>query len=135
MRASGRPKRTPCQPSETCGPETPSPSRNRPPLSTSRLAAVIAVIAGLRAGICITAEPTSIFSVCAASQASTVGLSDPYASAAHTTLKPSASACWASRSWPRGSSAPTRYPKFSPSLTATHYVAKGDDPLEPPKST
>ena len=31
------------------------PRRNRPPVSTSRLAAVIAVIAGVRAGICITA--------------------------------------------------------------------------------
>ena len=98
VRASGEPNRTPCQPSETCGPETPRPSRNRPPVSTSRLAAVIAVIAGVRAGICITAEPTSIVEVCAASQASTVGLSEPYASAAQTTSKPSASACWASRS-------------------------------------
>jgi hypothetical protein len=54
-------------------------------VSTSRLAAVIAVMVGVRAGICITAEPTSIRLVCPASQASTVGLSDPYASAAQTT--------------------------------------------------
>ena len=42
-------------------------------------------MAGVRAGICITADPTPMVEVCAASQASTVGLSDPYASAAHTT--------------------------------------------------
>ena len=55
VRASGLANRTPCQPSETCGPETPSPSRKRPALSRSRVAAVIAVIAGVRAGICMTA--------------------------------------------------------------------------------
>ena len=60
VRASGLSNRTPCQPSETCGPETPSPSRNRPPDSVSRVAAVIAVMAGVRAGIWKTAEPTSI---------------------------------------------------------------------------
>ena len=49
VRASGLSKRTPCQPSETCGPETPRPSRNRPPESVSMVAAVIAVVAG-RAG-------------------------------------------------------------------------------------
>ena len=43
------------------------------PVNTSRLAAVIAVIAGFAAGICITAEPTSICEVWAASQARTVG--------------------------------------------------------------
>ena len=71
VRASGLANRTPCQPSETCGPQTPSPSRNRPPDSASRVAAVIAVIAGVRAGICITALPTSIVVVRAATQAST----------------------------------------------------------------
>ena len=39
-------------PRDTCGPDTPRPSRNRPPESVSRVAAVIAVIAGVRAGIC-----------------------------------------------------------------------------------
>ena len=58
----------------------------------------MAVIAGVRPGICITAEPSPIVVVCAASQASSVGLSEPYASAAHTTSKPSSSACWVSRS-------------------------------------
>ncbi len=77
VRASGLSKRTPCQPSETCGPETPSPSRNRPPESVSRVAAVMAVFAGVRAGIWKTAEPTSICSVCAAIQVSTVAASEP----------------------------------------------------------
>ena len=98
VRASGLSKRTPCQPSETCGPDTPSPSRNRPPVSTSRLAAVIAVMAGVRAGICITADPMSMVLVCAASQDRTVGLSEPYASAAQTTAYPRDSACRVSRS-------------------------------------
>ena len=49
------------------------------------VAAVIAVIAGVRAGICMTAAPTSIRAVCPAIQASMLGESEPYASAAHTT--------------------------------------------------
>ncbi len=49
------------------------------------MAAVIAVQAGVRAGICMTALPTSMRSVWAATHESTVGASDPYASAAHTT--------------------------------------------------
>ncbi len=77
VRASGLANRTPCQPSETCGPDTPSPSRKRPPESVSSVAAVIAVMAGVRAGICITALPTSIRLVWAATQARTVGESDP----------------------------------------------------------
>ena len=100
VRPNGEENRTPCQPSETCGPDTPSPNRNRPPLSRSRLAAVIAVSAGVRAGICITAEPTSILDVWAANQASTVGLSDPYASEAQTTENPRISACRASLQLP-----------------------------------
>jgi hypothetical protein len=41
------------------------------------VAAVIAVVAAERAGICMTAEPMSIRRVCAASHARTVGASDP----------------------------------------------------------
>lgn len=85
VRPTGELNRTPCQPSDTCGPDTPRPSRNRPPESVSRVAAVIAVIAGVRAGICSTAAPTSIRDVRAAIQVSTVTASEPYASAAHTT--------------------------------------------------
>ncbi len=77
MRANGLSNRTPCQPSETCGPETPRPSRNRPPERLSSVAAVIAVIAGVRAGIWKMAEPMSMRSVCAATQASTVAASEP----------------------------------------------------------
>ena len=48
------------------------------------MAAVIAVIAALRPGIWKIAEPSPIVLVPAASQASTVAVSEPYASAAHT---------------------------------------------------
>ena len=49
------------------------------------MAAVIAVIAGVRAGICMIALPMSIRSVRAAMNASMVGASEPYASAAQHT--------------------------------------------------
>ena len=49
----------------------------RPPDSSSRVAAVMAVIAGERAGIWKIAEPILIRSVWAAIQASTVAASDP----------------------------------------------------------
>ena len=77
VRASGLSNLTPYQPSDTCGPETPRPSRKRPPESESRVAAVIAVIAGARAGIWKIAEPMSIRSVWAATQESTVAASEP----------------------------------------------------------
>jgi hypothetical protein len=48
------------------------------------VAAVIAVMPALRAGIWKIADPSLIRLVPAASQASTVAVSDPYASAAHT---------------------------------------------------
>ena len=77
VRASGLANRTPCQPSDTCGPDSPRPSRNRPPDSVSSVAAVIAVIVGVRAGICRIALPTSMRSVFAATQVSTVTASEP----------------------------------------------------------
>ena len=83
VRPSGSANRTPCQPSLTCGPDTPSPRWNRPPERVSSVAAVIAVIAGVRAGICMMPAPRPMRLVCAASQASTVGASEPYASATH----------------------------------------------------
>jgi hypothetical protein len=49
----------------------------------SSVAAVIAVAAGVRAGICMIAEPTLMRVVVAASHASTVTASVPHASAAH----------------------------------------------------
>ena len=77
VRSSGWAKRTPCHPSLTCGPETPSPRWKRPPESESRVAAVIAVMAGVRAGICMMPAPRPIVLVLAPSQASTVGASEP----------------------------------------------------------
>ena len=50
----------------------------------SSVAAVIAVIAGVRPGIWKIAEPILIVFVFAASQASTVAVSEPYASAAQS---------------------------------------------------
>ena len=71
VRTSGRAKGTPYQPSETCGPDTPSPSRKRPPLMTSSVAAAIAVAAGWRAGIWSRPEPSATRSVRPASSPST----------------------------------------------------------------
>ena len=56
----------------------------RPPDIRSSVAAVIAVFAGVRPGICMIAEPTLIRLVDAASHASTVTASVPQASAAQT---------------------------------------------------
>ena len=60
----------------------------RPPEMWSSVAAVIAVIAGVRPGIWKIAEPMRMRSVLAASHASTVAVSEPYASAAQTESKP-----------------------------------------------
>ena len=77
MRRSWRANGWPCQPSATCGPEEPIPSSMRPPESWSSVAAVMAVIAGVRPGIWKIAEPSLMVSVCAASQARTVAVSEP----------------------------------------------------------
>jgi hypothetical protein len=50
---------------------------NRPPESWSSVVAVIAVMAGVRAGICMIPLATWICLVCAAIQASGVTASDP----------------------------------------------------------
>jgi hypothetical protein len=57
-------------------PLTPSPSRKRPPLAAESAAAVIAVVVARRAGICITALPTAMVRVLAASVARTVTTSN-----------------------------------------------------------
>ncbi len=75
--ASGLPKATPCQPSTTCGPETPRPRRKRPPESWSIVSAVVAVRVGVRAGICMIAVPTRMRSVRAAIQQSGDTASEP----------------------------------------------------------
>jgi len=54
--------------------------------------AVIAVIAGVRAAICMMPEPSLRRFVCAAIQASGVMASEPYASAVQTESNPSRSA-------------------------------------------
>ena len=77
-------KRTPCHPSETCGPLEPMPSSMRPSESWSRVAAVIAVMVGVRPGIWKMADPILIRVVCPAIQPRIVAESDPYASAVHT---------------------------------------------------
>ncbi len=56
------------------------------------MAAVIAVFAGVRPGICMIAEPSLILSVSAPSHESTVTQSVPQASAAHAESYPSRSA-------------------------------------------
>ena len=71
------PKRWPCQPSATCGPEAPIPRIMRPFEMLSSVAAVIAHIAGERPGIWKIAEPMRIRSVCEASQERTVAASEP----------------------------------------------------------
>ena len=52
MRASGRLNETPCRPSITCGPEAPSPSRNRPPDRLDSVIAVWATTTGERVPTC-----------------------------------------------------------------------------------
>ncbi len=68
---------TPYQPSETCGPEGPKPKMKRPPERKSSVAPAIAAAAGGRAGTCMIAAPSLIFSVCPASQPSTLTTSEP----------------------------------------------------------
>ena len=77
VRVIGFPNRTPCQPSMTCGPETPSPQRKRPPERYCRVMAVIAVIAGVRAGICMMPVPTWSFVVLASIHVAGVTASVP----------------------------------------------------------
>ena len=96
IRPSERSNGTPYQPSDTCGPETPSPSRIRPPEITSSVAAAIAAAVGWRAGICISAEPIPIRSVRSARTASTETTSWPQASETQTPSRPASSATTAS---------------------------------------
>ncbi len=81
---SGLPKGWPCQPSTTCGPDTPRPRRKRPPESASSVIAVIAERAGVRAAICMIAVPTWMRVVRAAIQVAVVTASEPYDSAVQT---------------------------------------------------
>ena len=80
-RVSGARYGTPCNPSTTCGPLAPSPSTKRPPDSACSDNAVIAVIDGTRALICMMPEPRTMRFVCAARKASDVAASCAHASA------------------------------------------------------
>jgi hypothetical protein len=82
----------------------PSPRRTRPPESWSSVATVIAVVAGVRAGICMIAVPIPICSVVAAIHDATVTASAPQASEVQTEWKPRRSACCAIVTDPIGSS-------------------------------
>ena len=88
----------------------------RPPESASSVIAVIAVIAGVRAGICMIAVPTLILDVRASTQAAGVTASEPYASELQTESKPNASAS-STRSTGNVMSAP-EYPSTIPSFIA-----------------
>ena len=77
VRVIGLPNRTPCQPSTTCGPDTPSPHRKRPPDISCSVIAVIAAQAGVRAGICMMPVPTFSFVVRASIHAAGVTASVP----------------------------------------------------------
>ena len=90
---------TPCQPSTTWGPDRPIPQMKRPPESASMVAAVIAVIAGVRAGICMIPVASLMFFVCAPIQTSGEIASEPYASAVQIEWNPSSSASFASATW------------------------------------
>ena len=78
------PKAWPCHPSTTWGPDTPSPSRKRPPDSESSVIAVIAVAAGVRPAICMIAVPTCMRCVRAAIHVAVVTASAPYDSDVQT---------------------------------------------------
>ena len=58
IRCTGRSKTTPCQPSITCGPLTPSPSTKRWSDIAERLMAVIATSAGVRVPACMMPVPS-----------------------------------------------------------------------------
>src|SRR6201989_1450376 len=92
MRPSGWPNETPCSPSITWGPDTPRPSRNRPPDRWASVIAVCAIVTGERVPIWITPEPSSIRSVRAAREPSGASASAPQASATQQTSRPSLSA-------------------------------------------
>src|SRR5205809_4116761 len=84
--------------------------------------AVMAVIAGDRAGICMIAVPRPIFDVWAPTHVRGTMASEPYASAVHTEWNPSASA-WRATSTTRAASAP-QYPRFNPRRMARDTTPK-----------
>src|SRR5215469_821101 len=89
---------TPCRPSTTCGPLTPSPSTKRSPEIAAMVMAVIAAIDGTRALICMIPVPRRNRSVRAARNASGEMLSCPHDSADQQKSTPSRSLSTAKRS-------------------------------------
>ena len=77
VRASGLGYGWPYQPSTTCGPDAPMPSKNRPSDRWSRVMAAIAVAAGVRAAICMMEVPSLICEVRAPHHARGVRASEP----------------------------------------------------------
>src|SRR5690242_426863 len=106
VRASGFANGSPYQPSTTCGPETPSPSTNRPPDRWSIVSACIAVAAGDRAESWTTDVPSRTRDVAAPHQASGVNASEPQDSAVTTASNPASSAARTSDGASAGGPAP-----------------------------
>jgi hypothetical protein len=117
VRASGCPNGRPYQPSTTCGPDTPIPSRNRPSDNASRVIACIAIVTGLRADICAMPVARLMRDVCAAAHTSGEKASELHDSPVQIESKPTVSTCCASsmRSRPAGGCA-VQYPSWRPSL-------------------
>ncbi len=65
-RDNGLANASPCMPSTTCGPLTPRPRLKRSPEIWASDSAVSAVVAGVRALICMIPDPSRIRSVLAA---------------------------------------------------------------------
>src|SRR5215470_8134805 len=106
VRCTGWSNGTPCQPSTTCGPLTPRPRMNRPPVSERMVAAVIAIIAGVRAPTCMIPVPSPMRLVRPATNARGVTASKPHASAVQTECTPNRSASTAKAAAPAQSPAP-----------------------------
>src|SRR4051794_18177518 len=106
VRASGLSNGWPYQPSTTCGPDTPSPSTNRPPDRWSRVRACMAQAAGERADSCATEVPSRTDDVLDPHQDSGVNAAEPHNSAAKTESNPACSAASTSLAASRGGSAP-----------------------------
>ena len=66
MRVSGALKGRPCNPSTTCGPLAPKPRMKRSSDTVAKVSAVIAVMLGVRALICMMPAPSRMRSVFAA---------------------------------------------------------------------
>src|SRR5262245_4718265 len=119
VRSIGWSNGVPCQPSATWGPETPSPSRNRPPLRWSSVSAAMAAAAGVRPAIWSTPVPMPMRSVRAAIQAARMVASEPHVSDVHTESNPARSASTASSATSFGR--PTQCPTWMPIRTRGGY--------------